>query len=63
MLLNVIGPVVLVINNDPSKGNTRNPQVPQFMMDLYNVVADENGYARKGAPDLGKTINCVSAHG
>lgn len=62
MLLNVIGPVVLVINNDPSKGNTRNPQVPQFMMDLYNVVADENGYARKGAPDLGKTINCVSAH-
>lgn len=46
-----------------NENNTGSAFVPQFMLDLYNVVADEYGITREGAPYLGKTINCIYAQG
>ena len=40
-------------------GIKESPDIPQYILDMYNVVADENGIRRKEAPDLGRTVTCI----
>lgn len=37
--------------------------IPQYLLDMYNVVSDENGIRRKEAPDLGNSVVCLYAQG
>ena len=34
-------------------------EIPQYIFDMYNVIADENGIRRNEAPDLGRTVTCI----
>lgn len=52
-----------ILTNEIAQNRTGSNFIPQFMLDLYNVVADEHGIMREGAPYLGKTINCIFAQG
>ena len=40
-------------------GIKESSDIPQYILDMYNVVADENGIRRKEAPDLGRTVTCI----
>ena len=35
--------------------------IPQFILDLYEVSANENGESHPGDPYLGTTVNCLFA--
>ena len=44
---------------DTSRRESKSPDIPQYILDMYNVIADENGIRRKEAPDLGRTVTCI----
>ena len=54
---------ITYIENKNEKKIRSKTDIPQYILDMYNVIADENGIRRKEAPDLGKTVSCIFAQG